>query len=152
MFIKTVEIMDNHKSIRLDYEQSSKKSRTLRERFVFISRNLTLTHVISCIDIKIKELDDYKILATLSNGVIVNLIELYNINIVLDSLNIKNSIGSLEYGDSTVFIDKSGIRIITHPEKKGGYIGHSKHCLNIPWFLNLKSRLYVDDHKEWLTT
>lgn len=152
MFIKIVEILDNNKSFRLEYEQGSKKSKTLRERLVVFNRNLKLTHVISCIDIKIKKLDGYRILATLSNGVVVDLLELYDINIMLESLCGRNSIDSIDYGDSTVFVDKSGMRIITHSSKKGGYIGKAKNCISIPWLLNLRGRLYIDDHREWLAT
>lgn len=56
------------------------------------------------------------------------------------------------YGDSTLYIRKNKISIVTSLEQAGGYIELSRKCLSIPWLLNLKSKLYRDDHKEWLTT
>lgn len=151
MHIKYIHIVNNSKSVTLCYEQGIIKSKTLRERLIILNRNLTLTHVISCINIKIKESNGLKILAILSNGSVVDLLELYSLNTMLTNLSNKSCIDSLNYGDSNVFIDKNGIRIVTDSVIKGGYISKSKKCLNIPWLLNLKSKLYIDDHREWLT-
>lgn len=151
MFIKTVNVINDNKSVTLSYEHGIEKSKTLRERLIVLGSNIKITHVISCIDIKIKQVNGCKILATLNNGTIIDLVNLYDLNEVVTAIENKSGIDSFNYGDSTVFVDRTGIRIVTNSSKKGGYIGKSKNCLNIPWLLNLKSRLYIDEHRDWLT-
>lgn len=125
MYIKTIEVENKGKSIKLGY-----------------------------IDINMQGLNNCKIKATLSNGAFVDITELYNLTVMLESLenNIIMHTERILYGDSTLYIHKNKISIVTNLAQAGGYIELSRKCLSIPWLLNLKSKLYRDDHKEWLTT
>lgn len=154
MYIKTIEVENKGKSIKLGYIQDIRKVKTLRERLAFLGKNINLSHVVGCIDINMQGLNNCKIKATLSNGAFVDITELYNLTVMIESLenNIIMHTERILYGDSTLYIRKNKISIVTNLAQAGGYIELSRKCLSIPWLLNLKNKLYRDDHKEWLTT
>lgn len=154
MYIKTIEVENKGKSIKLGYIQDTRKVKTLIERLAFLGKNINISHVVGCVDINMQKLNNCKIIATLSNRTLVDITELYNLTVMMESLenNIIMHTERLTYGDSTLYIRKNKISIVTSLAQAGGYIELSRKCLSIPWLLNLKSKLYRDDHKEWLTT
>lgn len=86
MYIKTIEVENKGKSIKLGYIQDIRKVKTLRERLAFLGKNINLSHVVGCIDINMQGLNNCKIKATLSNGAFVDITELYNLTVMLESL------------------------------------------------------------------